>query len=76
MKENQTPPEVEEAVARVIADANGWRDEQGVNACVPVARAAIAAAINAWPGAYTANQVQAERPPVLCLPFPQEARDE
>jgi hypothetical protein len=35
--------------------------------------AAITAALNAWAGAYTANQVQAERPPVLCLPFPQEA---
>ena len=44
-----------------------WRDRAG---------AAIAATLNAWPGAYTANQVQAERPPVLCLPLPQEARDD
>jgi len=30
------PPEVVEAAARVIADANGWRDEQGFKACVPL----------------------------------------
>ncbi len=65
-----------EAGAQVLADINGWRDEQGLIACMPVARLCFLAILEAWPGAYTANQVQAERPPVLCLPLPTEASHE
>ena len=82
IKPEQIPPAALEAGARAFI-------ERRVDACVWVhlsdeskrgyqeeMRAAFLAMIEAWPGAYTANQVQAERPPVLCLPFPQEARDE
>ena len=65
-----------EAGAQVLADINGWRDEQGLIACMPVARLCFLAILEAWPGAHTANQVQVERPPVLCLPLPTEASHE
>lgn len=70
----QIPPEVVEAAARVIADANGWRDEQGFKACVPVARAAIAATINAWPGMTHMEPDLANG--IIILPLPQQASDE
>jgi len=82
----QIPPEVVEAAARVIADANGWRDEQGFKACVPVARAAIAATINAWPGVKLENLCSwvmdgpdlpyVEETASIILPLSTEARDE
>ena len=87
MKENQIPPEAEEAAARAMCrnaykklPSFNWEDSMRDDADGPYwrecARVAMAAGLNAWTGAYTANQVQAERPPVLCLPFPQEARDD
>jgi hypothetical protein len=80
---SQIPDEVVEAAARAIADTDcpaslflTCESHHGGCMCRDQARAVLAAGLAAWPGAYAANQVQAERPPVLCLPFPQEARDD
>jgi len=74
------PDEVVEAAARGLARYNCDQWDSDPERFWPhfadQARAAIAAVLTAWTGAYTANQVQAERPPVLCLLLPQEARDE
>jgi hypothetical protein len=84
MKENQIPPEAEEAAARAMCrnaykklPSFNWEDSMRDDADGPYwrecARVAMAAGITVWPGAYTANQVQAERPAVLCLPLVTEA---
>jgi hypothetical protein len=46
-----------EAGAKAIADINGWRDEQGLIACMPVARLCFLAIIEAWEGAQHDNYV-------------------
>jgi len=45
----QIPDEVVEAAAKELAYTNGWRNEQGIAVCEPVARSIIAAALAAWP---------------------------
>jgi hypothetical protein len=52
----QIPDEVVEAAAKELAYTNGWRNEQGIAACEPVARDIIAAALNAWPGVCVRTQ--------------------
>ena len=66
------PPAALEAGARAIADTNGWRDEQGVNACIPVARAAFLAIVENWEGGLTDQSLG---PIILPLP-PQENSDD
>jgi hypothetical protein len=51
------PPAALEAGAKAIADINGWRDEQGLIACMPVARLCFLAIIEAWEGAQHDNYV-------------------
>lgn len=65
------PPAALEAAAKEIADANGWRDEQGVRVCREVARAACLAMLKNWPG----MRVSRLFPPNVLhvvLPLPQE----
>jgi hypothetical protein len=79
IRPEQIPDEVVEAAAKVIADANGWREKHSVSICKPVAVEAIVAAINAWPGANVFPGMQrgfTETPPHLILPLPQEKSDE
>ena len=64
-----------EAGAKVLADINGWRDEQGLISCMPVARLCFLAILEAWPGAYVANRVDGIVTP-LVLPLPTEASHE
>ncbi len=74
----QIPDEVVEAAAKTLMDPDypnswpAWMDE---------ARAAIAAALNAWPGALHSPDevIDGELlPPIISLPFPlpQEKQDE
>jgi hypothetical protein len=68
------PDEVVEAGARALVD-------YGITAATDaeLARAAIAAALNAWPNAKTLRddgRRQTYIVPALILPLPQEARDE
>jgi hypothetical protein len=51
IKPEQIPDEVVEAAAKVIAEANGWREKNSVSICKPVAAEVLAAALNAWEGA-------------------------
>jgi hypothetical protein len=91
----QIPPEVVEAAARGMnANRPGWPDWDSVDErWKPMerdkARAAIAAALNAWPGMATEHReilnfwnnidgpiVSSRRVPFLILPLPQEAQDD
>lgn len=90
IRAEQIPDEVVEAGARTICVGDGRDPEQLVylpvasgdrprrierwNAYKEEARAAIAAAINAWPGAEVAAWYHADQ--TLILPLPQEPRDE
>jgi len=70
-----------EAGAQVLADINGWRDEQGLIACMPVARLCFLAILEAWPGMahYRGGWepvIHNNRKPHLILPLPTEASHE
>ena len=65
-----------EAGAKVLADINGWRDEQGLIACMPVARLCFLAILEAWPGMTTGPNVYHRQDAVLHLPLPTEASHE
>jgi len=88
MKENQIPPEAEEAAARAMCrnaykklPSFNWEDSMRDDADGPYwrecARVAMAAGITVWPGAgthvYYRNRIHTRE---LTLPLPQEARDE
>ena len=81
------PDEVVEAAAKAlyetwcavneVADTSlPWDDiyDGERNACIAEARAAIAAALNVWPGAEVAAWYHADQ--TLILPLPDEASDE
>ena len=51
LKAEHIPTEVVEAAAKELAYTNGWRNQQGIDVCKPVARDILAAALSAWPGA-------------------------
>ena len=73
------PADALEAGAKVLADINGWRDEQGLIACMPVARLCFLAIVEAWEGAKTIRddgRRQTYVLPALILPLPQETRDD
>ena len=76
------PPEVVEAAARALADDAllNWDDvPYAHNVMRGEARAAIAAALNAWPNAKTLRDDGRRRTyivPAIILPLPQQARDE
>ena len=79
IRANQIPDEVVEAAARAICAGNKWGEPcaEPCTDCVPEARAAIAAALNAWPD--MAEQFFPNsplRPPGIFLPLSQDARDE
>jgi hypothetical protein len=74
MKEDQIPPEALEAAARALADdANlNWDDVPFAQDVMRgEARAAIAAALNAWPGAEVVKWYHADQ--TLILPLTTEA---
>lgn len=71
------PDEVVEVAARALADDAklNWDDvPYAHNVMRGEARAAIAAAINAWPGAEVVEWYHADH--TLILPLPQEPRDD
>ncbi|MEN6302275.1 MAG: hypothetical protein ABFD96_06080 [Armatimonadia bacterium] len=74
--EKQIPDEVVEAAAKELAHTNGWRNQQGIYVCEPVARDIIVAALSAWPGAsrkQSNEHVALFNPdPALILPLPKE----
>ena len=73
MKEDQIPPEVIDAAARALADdANlNWDDVPFAQDVMRgEARAAITAALNAWPNAEVVGWYHADH--TLILPLPQE----
>ena len=70
------PPEAVEAAAKELADTNGWRNEQGVYACRPVAEAILRAGIAAWPGVHVFDRKVECEGDYVNLPLPQETRDE
>jgi hypothetical protein len=78
----QIPPEVVEVAARALADDAllNWADvPYAHNVMRGEARAAIAAALNAWPNAKTLRddgRRQTYIVPAIILPLPQQARDE
>ena len=85
MKENQIPPEAEEAAARAMCrnaykklPSFNWEDSMRDDADGPYwrecARVAMAAGITVWPGAEVVKWYHADY--TLILPLPQEARDE
>lgn len=76
------PPEVVEAAATAIFDASPFREHDGPLSDQSeryqaltrrYARAAIAAALSAWPGSCNVACTLAD---LLLLPLPQEPRDE
>lgn len=88
MKENQIPPEAEEAAARAMCrnaykklPSFNWEDSMRDDADGPYwrecARVAMAAGITVWPGAYTKSEDwYSPADTNLILPLPTEARDE
>ena len=76
---DQIPPEVVEAAASAAMDDAGWHwdtaDEAHRNIWRRTARASIAAALNAWPGAVKGHRVDDGKPWVK-LPLPHEVSDE
>jgi hypothetical protein len=76
IKPDQIPDEVVEAAARAYAILNEGHDEWW-HLRAERARAAIAAAINAWPGMvqYPLHDIDCT-PPKIILPLPKEPRDE
>ena len=67
-----------EAGAKVLADINGWRDEQGLIACMPVARLCFLAMIEAWEGAKTIRddgRRQTYAIPAIVLPLTEQTDD-
>ena len=71
----QIPDEVVEAAALSICRDNGWPDSRA-SFCTEVARAAIAAALNAWPGMTLHQQDINAEYSYFVLPLPQEASDD
>lgn len=71
---DQIPDEIVTAAAKVIAEANGWREEHSVSICKPVALEAIEAALNAWPGAKAAYFLPQGK--VYMLPAPWESKQQ
>jgi len=87
MKENQIPPEAEEAAARAMCrnaykklPSFNWEDSMRDDADGPYwrecARVAMAAGITVWPGAEVHNFDGWTHAEGLVLPLPQEASDE
>ncbi len=83
IKPEQIPDAVVEAAARAMRDtymkANdvppyNTETHYPLSAFVQEARAAIAAALNAWPGAEVVEWYHADK--TLILPLPQEASDD
>ena len=74
----QIPDEVVEAAARAIAESlrTARLTTEAQDGYKPEARAAIAAALNAWPGAEVHNFDGWTHAEGLVLPLPQEALDE
>ena len=74
------PADALEAGAKVLADINGWHDEKGLIACMPVARLCFLAILEAWPearrvkGYFTHDTDYYE--PAFILPLPTEASHE
>jgi len=70
------PDEVVEAAARAIAESlrTARLTTEAQDGYKPEARAAIAAALNAWPNAETVGWYHPDH--TLILPIPQKARDE
>lgn len=73
IRAEQIPDEVVEAAARAYAILNEGHDEWW-HLRAERARAAIAAALNAWPDAGIEEYVNRDRG--IFLPLPQEPRDE
>ncbi len=71
IRAEQIPDEVVEAAAKAIGEETYVSNRQTLK---DAARAAIAAAINAWPGAEVAAWYHADK--TLILPLPQEASDD
>ena len=68
-----------EAGAKVLADINGWRDESGLIACMPVARLCFLAMIEAWEGMSQLaenDSASIREMAAIILPLPTEASDE
>lgn len=78
---DQIPDEVVEAAAEAVCDAEFWAgewkklhpDSNEAKVYCKQARAAIAAALNAWPEAWTSKEMIGGQP-YLLLPLPQEPR--
>ena len=77
IRPDQIPDEVVEAAARVFVEVYGiaWDDAYEADRADSLieARAAIAAALNAWPGAWHIRPVDFEEK--LILPLPQKDGD-
>ena len=71
IRAEQIPDEVVEAAAKAIGEETYVSNRQTLK---DAARAAIAAAINAWPGAEVVEWYHADH--TLILPLPQEPRDD
>jgi len=88
MKENQIPPEAEEAAARAMCrnaykklPSFNWEDSMRDDADGPYwrecARVAMAAGITVWPGMLDMTEGEPGRETrEIILPLPTEARDE
>lgn len=79
IRADMIPDEVVERVEAVIARQmmKTVPYDPGDRMYLSVARAAIAAALNAWPGVTTTSWFEnSVRKAVLNIPLPQEARDE
>lgn len=80
IRPDQIPDAVVEAAAKELAHTNGWRNQQGIEVCKPVALELIAAALNAWPGleyrADVAFPAFGHGPKGIVLPLPQKDGDE
>lgn len=73
IRSDQIPPEVVEAAAKELAYTNGWRNQQGIDVCKPVARDILYALLSAWPGVTTTSWFEnGTRKAVLNIPLPQE----
>ena len=71
---DQIPDEILTAAAKVIAEANGWREKHSVSVCKPVALEVIEAAFSAWPNATEAYFLPQGK--VYMLPAPWENKQQ